>query len=125
MFQQHSYDDMLEEYRHLTEGVTLWDVGLERQVEIIGPYALSFTKLLTPRDVSACPVGRGRYVVITSQEGGIINDPILFHLAEDHFWVSVRESDLILWAKGIAVLAGMDVNISESVVSPAQIQNCN
>jgi glycine cleavage system aminomethyltransferase T len=112
MFQPHSYDDMLEEHRYPTEGANLWDGGSECQVEIIGPYALSFTKLLTPRDVSACAVGRGRYFVIRSQEGGIMNDLILFRLAENYFWVSVCDSDLILWAKGIAVLAGMDVNIS-------------
>ena len=66
MYQPHSYADPIEEYHHLTEGVTLWDVATERQVEITGPDALQFTELLTPRDVSACPVGRGRYIVITS-----------------------------------------------------------
>ena len=122
MFQPHSYADPIEEYRHLTEGVTLWDVATERQVEITGPDALRFTELLTPRDVSACPVGRGRYIVITSAEGGIINDPLLFRLSDKHFWLSTSDSDLILWAKGVAVFAGMDVSISEPDVSPVQVQ---
>jgi len=122
MYQPHSYRDPIEEYRHLTEGVTLWDVATERQVEITGPDALSFTELLTPRDVSACPVGRGRYVVITSAEGGIVNDPVLFRLSEGKFWLSASDSDLILWAKGVAVFAGMDVSICEPDVSPLQIQ---
>ena len=125
MYQPHSYDEPLEEYRHLTNGVTLWDVATERQVEITGPDALAFTELLTPRDVAACPVGQGRYVVITSQEGGIINDPIMFRLAENHFWLSTSDSDLILWAKGLAVFAGMDVSICEPDVSPLQIQGPN
>ena len=122
MYQPHSYADPLEEYRHLTEGVTLWDVATERQVEITGPDALAFTDLLTPRDVSACPVGRGRYLVITSAEGGIVNDPVMFRLADTHFWLSASDSDLILWAKGVAVFAGMDVTIREPDVSPLQVQ---
>ena len=122
MYQPHSYADPLEEYRYLTEAVTLWDVATERQVEITGPDALRFTELLTPRDVAACPVGYGRYLVITSEEGGIINDPVLFRLAENHFWLSTSDSDLILWAKGLAVFAGMDVSICEPDVSPVQIQ---
>ena len=122
MLQPHSYMDPIEEYRHLTDGVTLWDVATERQVEVTGPDALRFVEMLTPRDVSACPVGRGRYVVITSEDGGIINDPIMFRLAENHFWFSTSDSDLILWAKGLAVFAGMDVSICEPDVSPVQIQ---
>ena len=122
MYQPRAYADPVEEYRHLTEGVTLWDVATERQVEITGPDALRFTELLTPRDVSACPVGRGRYTVVTSAEGGIVNDPVLFRLADRHFWLSASDSDLILWAKGLAVFAGMEVAISEPDVSPVQIQ---
>lgn len=122
MYQPHSYADPVEEYRHLTQGVTLWDVATERQVEISGPDALRFVELLTPRDVSACPVGRGRYVVITSVEGGIVNDPVLFRLSQDRFWLSTSDSDLLLWAKGVAVFAGMDVSIFEPDVSPVQIQ---
>ncbi len=122
MLQPHSFLDPIAEYQHLTEGVTLWDVATERQVEISGPDALSFMEMLTPRDVSACPVGRGRYVVITSEDGGIINDPVLFRLAEDHFWLSTSDSDLILWVKGLAVFANMDVSICEPDVSPVQIQ---
>ncbi len=122
MFQPHSYADPIEEYRHLTQGVTLWDVATERQVEITGPDALQFMELLTPRDVSTCPVGRGRYIVITSAEGGIVNDPVLFRLSDTHFWLSASDSDLILWAKGVAVFAGMEVAISEPDVSPVQVQ---
>lgn len=122
MLQPHSYMDPIQEYQHLVDGVTLWDVATERQVEITGPDALRFTEMLTPRDVSACPVGRGRYVVITAEDGGIINDPIMFRLAENHFWFSTSDSDLILWVQGLAVFAGMDVSICEPDVSPVQIQ---
>jgi len=122
MYQPHSYADPLEEYRHLTEGVTLWDVATERQVEIAGPDALAFVDLLTPRDVTKCPVGRGRYLVVTSAEGGIVNDPVLFRLSDRQFWMSASDSDLILWAKGVAVFADMKVSIREPDVSPLQVQ---
>jgi len=122
IYQPHSYADPEEEYRHLTEGVTLWDVATERQVEVAGPDALAFVDLLTPRDVTTCPVGRGRYIVVTSADGGIVNDPVLFRLADRHFWLSASDSDLVLWAKGVAVFAGLKVSIREPDVSPLQIQ---
>jgi len=122
MFLPSYYDDPEAEYRHLLEHVTLWDVAVERQVEIAGPDAFALASLLTPRDLSDCPVGQGRYVVITDQDGGIINDPVLMRLGENLFWLSVADSDVLLWAKGVAVRAGMDVRIREPDVSPLQVQ---
>jgi aminomethyltransferase len=114
--------DPLEAYWKLINDVTLWDVATERQVEITGPDAFGFTDMLTPRDLRKCPVGRCRYTLITSQLGGIINDPVLLRLAENHFWLSTSDSDLLLWAQGVAVNSGMDVEIGEPDVSPVQIQ---
>ena len=74
------------------------------------------------RDRSKCQVGQCKYVLITDQDGGIINDPILLKLAEDHFWLSIADSDVLLWARGVAVNSGMDVDISEPDVSPLQLQ---
>ena len=116
------YGDPVAEYWHLLEDVTLWDVGVERQVEITGPDALAFAGLLTPRDLSDCAVGRCRYVVITDQEGGIVNDPVLLRFEADRFWLSAADSDLLLWAKGVAVNSGMDVLIGEPDVWPLQVQ---
>jgi glycine cleavage system aminomethyltransferase T len=116
------YADPVVEYWHLLEHVTIWDVGVERQVEITGPDAFAFTSLLTPRDLSTCAVGQCKYVVITDQDGGIVNDPVLLRLAENHFWLSAADSDLLLWARGVAVHAGMDVVVSEPDVSPLQVQ---
>src|SRR3990170_2959449 len=78
------FADFEEEYWHLLNHVTLWDVSVERQVEITGPDALAFTNMLTPRDLSRCAVGQGKYVVITAEDGGIINDPVLLRLRENH-----------------------------------------
>jgi glycine cleavage system aminomethyltransferase T len=122
MYQPHSYDDPIAEYWHLVNGVTLWDVGTERQVEIYGPDAAAFIDLLTPRNVTNVEAGSCRYIIITSEEGGIVNDPVMLRLAADRYWLSSSDSDLLLWAKGIAVFAGMDVHIQEPDVSPVQIQ---
>jgi len=122
MYQPHSYDDPVAEYWHLVNGVTLWDVGTERQVEVYGPDAAAFIDLLTPRNLTNVEAGNCRYIIITSREGGIVNDPVMLRLAEDRYWLSCSDSDLLLWVKGIAIFAGMDVHIEEPDVSPVQIQ---
>lgn len=122
MYQPHSYDDPVAEYWHLVNGVTLWDVGTERQVEICGPDAAAFIDRLTPRDVTKVAPGNCRYIIVTSEEGGIVNDPVMLRIAADRYWLSSSDSDLLLWTKGVAVHAGMDVQIHEPDISPVQIQ---
>jgi glycine cleavage system aminomethyltransferase T len=117
------YGDPFQEYWQLLEGVTLWDVGgAERQVEITGPDAFKFTNMLTPRDLKQCAVGQCKYAFITDERGGIINDPVLLRLAENHFWLSLADSDVLLWCKGLAHHSGLDVQISEPDVAPVQVQ---
>lgn len=116
------YSDWEDEYWRLKNDVTVWDVAVERQVEICGPDALAFTNMLTPRDLTMCDVGQCRYVVITDRNGGIINDPVLARVDEDRFWLAVADSDVLLWAKGVNVFARMDVDITEPDVSPMQVQ---
>jgi aminomethyltransferase len=116
------FSDLVDEYNHLLNHVTVWDVSVERQVEITGPDAFAFTNLLTPRDLGKCAVGQGKYVVITADDGGIINDPVLMRLGEKHFWLALADSDVLLWARGLAVNSGLKVNITEPDVSPMQIQ---
>jgi len=116
------YDDIEAEYDALTNRVTVWDVGAERQVEITGPDAFEFANLLTPRDLNRCAVGQCKYVLICDQDGGIVNDPVLARLGENHFWLSVSSSDVLLWAKGVAAYAEMNVTIDEPDVWPLQVQ---
>ncbi len=116
------YDDDETEYRHLLEHVTLWDVAVERQVEITGPDAARFTQLLTCRDLSRCAVMQCKYAPIIAPSGGIVNDPILLRLSENRFWLSLADSDALLYALGVQAFAGMDVRIREPDVSPLQIQ---
>jgi glycine cleavage system T protein len=116
------YDELDAEYWHLLEHVTLWDVAVERQVEITGPDAFRFTNMLTPRDLAKCAVGQGKYVLITAPDGGIVNDPVLMRLGENHFWLALADSDVLLYAIGLAAFHDMDVQLREPDVSPLQIQ---
>jgi glycine cleavage system aminomethyltransferase T len=116
------YDDDEKEYWHLLNHVTLWDVAVERQVEITGPDAARFTQLLTCRDLSSCEILQCKYAPIIAPSGGIVNDPILLRLAENHFWLSLADSDALLYALGVQAFAGMDVEIREPDVSPLQLQ---
>jgi glycine cleavage system aminomethyltransferase T len=116
------YDDDEDEYWHLLKHVTLWDVAVERQVEITGPDATAFTQLLTCRDLSMCEVGQCKYAPLIAPDGGIVNDPILLRLGRDHFWLSLADSDALLYAKGVQALAGLEVTVQEPDVSPLQVQ---
>ena len=116
------YDDDEREYWHLLEHVTLWDVAVERQVEITGPDAARFAQLLTCRDLSRCDVLQCKYAPIIAPSGGIVNDPILLRLGENHFWLSLADSDTLLYCLGVQAFAGLDVELREPDVSPLQVQ---
>ena len=111
-----------QNFWNLIEKSILCDVAVERQVEITGPDAYRFTQLLTPRDLSKLSIGQCKYVLITNYDGGILNDPVLLRLAENHFWLSLADSDILLWAQGVAVHSGLKVKITEPDVSPLQLQ---
>ena len=120
MFLPTRYDDLHAEYEKLLTGVTVWDVSVERQVEITGPDAFEFTNLLTPRDLSRCAVGQGKYVLITAEDGGIVNDPVLLRLGETHFWLALADSDVLLWAKGVALNSGSTSNCASRMFRPCR-----
>ena len=114
---------LLEEYRYLTQHVTMWDVAVERQIQIKGPHAADFVNLLITRDVhTLVPTMQARYVILCNQHGGVINDPVLLRVADDEFWFSISDSDVLLWAQGVNSNAGYNVEINEIDVSPLQIQ---
>ena len=114
-----------QNFWNLIQTAILCDVAVERQVEITGPDAYKFTQLLTPRDLSKLAIGQCKYVLITNNDGGILNDPVLLRLAENHFWLSLADSDVLLWAQGVAVNSGLNVQIKEPDVSPLQLQGPN
>ncbi|MDA9604300.1 glycine cleavage system protein T [Candidatus Pelagibacter sp.] len=114
-----------QNFWNLVNEAILCDVAVERQVEITGLDAAKFIQLLTPRDLSKLSVGQCKYVLIVNNEGGILNDPVLLRLAENHFWLSLADSDILLWAQGVAVNSGLNVKIAEPDVSPLQLQGPN
>jgi glycine cleavage system aminomethyltransferase T len=116
------YEDLVSDYWHIKKGVTLWDVGCQRQVEITGPDAFKFIQMLTPRDLSDFKIGQCKYVLLTNNNGGILNDPVAIRLADNHFWLSIADRDVWSWAKGLAVGLKMQVTIGEPDVSPLAVQ---
>jgi aminomethyltransferase len=122
MYIPRDFGDPEQNFWNLVNDAILCDVAVERQVEITGPDAYKFIQLLTPRDLSKLEVGQCKYVLITNEKGGILNDPVLLRLAENHFWLSLSDSDVLLWAQGVAVHSGLNVNIQEPDVSPLQLQ---
>jgi glycine cleavage system aminomethyltransferase T len=116
------YGDPVAEYWALLNGVTLWDVGVERQVEISGPDAFDFTNLLVARDLNKCQVEQCKYVFLCLPDGGIINDPVLLRVEENRFLLSLADSDVELWARGVAHNSDYDVTIKEVDVAPVQVQ---
>ena len=114
-----------ENFWNLLNSAILCDVAVERQVEIIGPDAAKFTQLLTGRNLENCEVGQCKYILIANSAGGLLNDPVLLKLGENHFWLSLADSDILLWAQGIHYNSGLDVIIQEPDVSPLQIQGPN
>ena len=116
------YGDPVKEFWHLVNGVTMWDVGVEKQIQIKGPDAFDLANMIVPRDLHKCAVNQCKYVFITAPDGGILNDPVLLRVEEDEFWLSLADSDVNLYALGIAAAKGMDVTVAEIDVAPVQIQ---
>ncbi len=111
-----------EDYHHLKSAVQIWDVSVERQVELRGPDAARLMQMLTPRDLRGMNAGQCYYVPIVDETGGMLNDPVAVKLAEDRWWISIADSDLLLWVKGIANGYRLDVLVDEPDVSPLAVQ---
>jgi dimethylsulfoniopropionate demethylase len=110
------------DYRHLKDHVQVWDVACERQVELRGPDAARLVQMLTPRDLRGMLPGQCAYIPVVDETGGMLNDPVAVKLAEDRWWISLADSDLLLWVKGIANGWRLDVLIDEPDVSPLAVQ---
>jgi glycine cleavage system aminomethyltransferase T len=117
------FDSFENEFEALLNDVTVWDVAVERCLEISGPDGLRFAQLLTPRDLSKCAVGQAKYVLICDSDGGIINDPVLTRMDENRFWFALASSDALLFARGLKnAYPKLDVTIREADVAPMQVQ---
>ena len=116
------YRNTDEEYWALTKDVVIWDVAVERQVQIKGPDAFKFTNYITTKDLNKCKVNQCKYTLLCDGSGGIINDPVLSRLDDNLFWLSISDSDVLLWAKGLAHNSKWNVELSEPDVAPMQVQ---
>ena len=117
------FDSFEAEFDSLLSDVTIWDVSVERCLEISGADGFRFAQLLTPRDLSKCAVGQGKYVLICDSDGGIINDPVLTRMDENTFWFALASSDALLFARGLKnAYPDLDVTIQEADVAPLQVQ---
>jgi dimethylsulfoniopropionate demethylase len=111
-----------DDYWHLREHVQIWDVSCQRQVQIAGPDAAALVQWMTPRNIAKARVGDCFYIPIIDAKGGLINDPVMLKLAEDRYWLSIADSDVLLYAMGLALGRGWDVDICEPDVSPLAVQ---
>ena len=116
------YDTPVNEYWNLVEHAGLWDVAVQRVIEISGPDALAFMELLSPRAIAKVALGQCRYIFLCNQDGGLLNDPVMLRIAEDRFWICCADADIYMWAKGVAVYADMNVSIETPAIYPLQIQ---
>ena len=118
-----SFQNSIEDdYLHLQKYAQIWDVGCQRQVEIKGKDALKLIELMTPRSISELKPGKCLYIPLTDENGGIINDPILIKISNEHYYLSVADSDVLLWARGLAIGFGLNVRIREPDVWPLAVQ---
>ena len=122
MYIPRDFGDPEQNFWNLINEAILCDVAVERQVQIKGPDASKFVQMMSPRDLSSMQVGQCKYVILTNQFGGILNDPVLLKVSDDCYWFSLADSDILLWAQGLAVNNLYDVEITEPDVSPIQLQ---
>ena len=107
------FRSVTEDYHHLKSAVQVWDVACERQIELRGPDAGRLMQMLTPRDLRGMLPGQCYYVPIVDETGGMLNDPVALKLTEDRWWISIADSDLLFWVKGLAYGYRLDVLVDE------------
>lgn len=117
------FDTFENEFQSLLNDVTIWDVSVERCIEVSGPDGFKFAQLVTPRNLSKCAVGQGKYVLICDSDGGVINDPVMTRMDENTFWFALASSDVLLFFKGLKnAFPKLNVTIRELDVAPLQVQ---
>jgi glycine cleavage system aminomethyltransferase T len=116
------FDDIVKEYWALVNDVVIYDVGVERTVEVSGPDADHLIDQISCRDMTKCQVKQGKYMIVTARDGGIVNDPVLLHVAEDRWWMQLADSDAGLYALGVVTALGLDVEVTYPEVYPMQVQ---
>ncbi len=122
MYMPTAYGDLAAEYDRLINGVSMWDVSVQRQVSLKGVDAYRLARLMTPRNLDGLVIGQGLYVPLCNSRGILLNDPVLQRISDDEIWLSIADNDMGYWAQGLAAGFGMDVEITEPDVAPLAIQ---
>ena len=117
-----AFGSIEDSYKHLKEHVQVWDVAAERQVEISGKDSAELVQLMTCRDLSKSKIGRCYYCPIIDNSGNLINDPVILKLEKDKWWISIADSDVLFFAKGLAAGNNFDVKIIEPTVNIMAVQ---
>jgi dimethylsulfoniopropionate demethylase len=116
------FKSLEEDCEHLKSEVQIWDVSVQRQVEIRGRDATKLLERLTPRNIGAMDLSKCLYIPMVNQNGGMINDPVLLKLDDEKYWISIADSDILLWVSGVASTLNLKVSISEPDVFPLAVQ---
>lgn len=116
------FESVVADYHHLKKHVQVWDVACERQVEVKGPDATKLVQMLTPRNLAKMKDDQCYYIPVVDENGGMLNDPVAVKHDDTRWWISIADSDLLYWVKGLALGKGLDVDIFEPDVSPLAIQ---
>ncbi len=116
------FESLEADAEHLKQHVQIWDVACERQVSVRGPDALRLMRMVSPRDIGRMADDQCYYVPAVDHRGGMLNDPVAIKLAQDHYWLSLADGDLLQYLLGIAVALGLEVEIEEPDVSPLAVQ---
>ncbi len=122
MFLPTGYGNSEKEYWNLVNGVTMWDVGCQRQIQLLGKDAESLAQIMCPRKITDLDVGQSKYLPLCNHFGTIINDPIILKLEKNKFWFSIADSNILFWARSIAYERKMNVEIIEADASPLAVQ---
>ena len=110
------------EYEAIKNHVTMWNVAVERQIQVKGPDAETFVDYVITRDATKISSMRARYIILCNHMGGVLNDPILLRLSKDEFWFSLSDSDISFYLQGVNHNKKFNVEIDEIDVAPVQIQ---
>jgi len=116
------FESVEADYHHLKQHVQVWDVAVERQVEVKGPDASKLLQMLTPRNLAKMQDDQCYYIPVVDETGGMLNDPVAVRHNAERWWISIADSDLLYWVKGLAVGYGLNVDVFEPDVSPLAIQ---
>jgi len=116
------FETVEADYHHLKNHVQVWDVACERQVEVSGPDARELVQLVTPRSLGKMQDDQCYYIPMVNEKGGMINDPVAVKISNERFWISLADSDMLYWLKGLAIGKGLNVDVFEPDVSPLAIQ---